>query len=118
MMTSNPKLWLVVGGSVIIAIIVGIVYAVRAPSTPTYDLVPTPPEDGVTYPSVAPSIAPLLPATPSATPVSDDPKTNELQVQGSSTEAQSIETDLNATNFSGLDTELGDIDKELTSEGQ
>lgn len=48
---------------------------------------------------------------PSLTPA--DTKTQQLMEQGESDEATSIEQDLEATEFTNLDAELSDIDKEL-----
>lgn len=41
---------------------------------------------------------------------------NNIEDQSDSDEADAIEKDLNATNLSGLDSELGDIQKELEAE--
>lgn len=50
---------------------------------------------------------------PSPSPTPSDVKTQEIMQQGTSDEASSIESDLQATEFAGLDTELTDIDREL-----
>ncbi len=46
----------------------------------------------------------------------DDVMTQKLEEQSDSDAIEDIETDLNATSFSGIDEELADIDQELSAE--
>ncbi|MBI3290349.1 hypothetical protein HYZ78_03045 [Candidatus Microgenomates bacterium] len=50
---------------------------------------------------------------PSPSPTPSDVKTQELMQQSTSDETSSIESDLRTTEFTGLDAELTDIDKEV-----
>ncbi|MBI2405705.1 hypothetical protein HYV21_01480 [Candidatus Microgenomates bacterium] len=53
---------------------------------------------------------------PTATPlVSEDIKTQQLSQQGASDDPAAIEQDLNDTDLSGIDKELTDIERELSS---
>ena len=49
------------------------------------------------------------------TPVAQDKTTREIQTQGTSTEVSAIESDLNATSFTSIDSDLSDIEKELNT---
>lgn len=48
------------------------------------------------------------------TPVTDK-TTKEIQTQGASTEVSAIESDLNATSFTSIDSDLSDIETELNA---
>lgn len=50
------------------------------------------------------------------TTTSEDRKIEQITSQGTSDETTSIETDLEATEFIGLDTELDDINRELSTQ--
>lgn len=51
---------------------------------------------------------------PAPSPTPADIQTQQLMEQGESDETASIEQDLEATEFTSLDVELSDIDKELS----
>lgn len=51
---------------------------------------------------------------PSPSPTPSDVKTQELMKQDTSDSAVAIEQDLKSTEFTGLDTELADIDREVS----
>lgn len=53
---------------------------------------------------------------PSPSPTPSDARTQEIMQQGASDETSSIESDLQTTEFAGLDAELTDIDKEVSSQ--
>mgnify|MGYP001614295250 FL=1 len=50
---------------------------------------------------------------PAPAPVGADEATSRLQVQGTSDEVSAIEADVNATNLTGLDAELLEVQDEL-----